>query len=341
MQDLPVLIENEAQLDDLLSRPSPALIEMMKGLEGDLLVLGASGKIGPSLAAMAARAIQAAGGKQRVLAVSRHPAKALAALGIETIACDLLDFAKVQALPRVPNVIFMVGRKFGSTGSEETTWATNILSAYHAAHHFRGARVVAFSTGCVYPVMHLTSGGATEETRPDPVGEYATSCLGRERIFDYYAKTAGLRVLHFRLNYAVELRYGVLVDVASAVWRGAPVDLTTGYANVIWQGDVNEVALRSLELAAAPAAALNVTGPETVSIRDVALEFGRLLGKEPVLRGEENGRGYLSNARRALTRFGYPSVPTGTMMRWIAHWLQHGGGLLGKPTHFEAQDGKY
>jgi nucleoside-diphosphate-sugar epimerase len=235
----------------------------------------------------------------------------------------------------------MVGRKFGSSGAESMTWAVNVMAAHNVAQCFTRSRITAFSTSCVYPVIDVKTGGATEDTPPDPVGEYAMSCLGRERMFDYFADNKGARVVHARLSYAVEMRYGVLRDVADRVWKGEPVDVTTGFANVIWQGDACSHILRSLELASSPAKILNVTGPETFSIRDVARRFGRLMGKTPVISGEENGLGYLSNACLANRLFGNPTVPLGAVIEWVAHWVKRGGESLGKPTHFEAQDGKY
>jgi len=341
MQNLPDVIDSVQQLDEILSRPSDALVRFMGELAGDVMILGAGGKIGPTMARMAKRAVDAAGVDKNVVAVDVVDLPDLAAAGVETHACDMLDQAAVDALPKVENIIYMVGRKFGSTGSEHLTWAINVIVPYHVARAFTGSRIVAFSTGCVYPVMDLFTGGATEDTPPDPVGEYAQSCLGRERMFDYFAETAGERVVQLRLNYSVELRYGVLVDVAARVFRGEPVDVTTGFANVIWQGDACEQVLRSLALAASPAAVLNVTGPETFSIRQVALQFGKLMNKPVAFTGEENGRGYLSNAAKANSLFGNPSVPLGTIIRWIAHWVAIGGANVGKPTHFETQDGKY
>lgn len=333
-------ITTVAQLEDRLTSPSESLIRMMRRLEGDLMLLGAGGKMGPTLAVMAKRAAEAAGVKKKIFAVARSPLPALAKQGIETLLCDLLDLDAVRRLPQVANLVYMVGRKFGSTGAEPATWAVNVVAAYHVARTFSQSRIAAFSTGCVYPVMDLRTGGATEATPPAPVGEYAMSCLGRERMFDIFAER-GARVVHIRLNYAVELRYGVLVDIALNVLQGKPVDVTTGYANVIWQGDACDQILRSLEIAASPAAVLNVTGPETFSIRAVAQEFGRLLGTTPVFTGEENGRGYLSNASRANALFGNPAVPLGRILAWIAHWIKNGGEIHGKPTHFETQDGKY
>jgi len=341
MQSLPSEIATAEELDDLLSRPSEALIEMIARLDGDIMILGAGGKMGPTLARMASRAIERARVHKQVIAVGRRPMPDLEKRGIQTIACDLLDLEAVRRLPRAENVVYMVGRKFGSTGAEAMTWAANVIAAHHAASVFAGSRIAAFSTGNVYPLLDVATGGATEETPLDPVGEYAQSCVGRERVFDYFSQTAGTRVIHIRLNYAVEMRYGVLADIAAKVWRGEAVDVATGYANVIWQGDACDHALRSLELAASPSRALNVTGPEIISVRETAREFGRLFGKEARITGKENGRAYLSNPSRAISLFGPPSVPLSQMMQWTARWMMRGGESLGKPTHFETQDGRY
>ena len=341
MNALPERIDTVAELEEVLSRPSEALIEFVSQLDGDIMVLGAGGKIGPTMARTARRAVDAAGGGKDVIAVDVAPLAALEQAGIRTIACDLLDLAAVQGLPRVENIIFMAGRKFGSTGGEHLTWAINVVVPYHVASTFTESRLAVFSTGCVYPVTHVFTGGATEATPPDPVGEYSMSCLGRERMFDYASRTLGEKVVQVRLNYAVDLRYGVLFDVGSKVLNGEPVDLTTGFANVIWQGDACNQIIQGLALADSPPALLNVTGPETFSIRQVALRFGELLGREAVVSGQENGRGYLSNASRANRLFGNPSVPLGQLIEWTAHWLEIGGEDLGKPTHFETQDGKY
>jgi nucleoside-diphosphate-sugar epimerase len=341
MNDLPETIRDEAALDDLLSRPSPALVEFAAGLEGDVLVLGAGGKIGPTLARMACRALAEAGAPGEVIAVARRPLPDLAAAGVRTLECDLLDPDAVAALPRAANVVFMAGRKFGSTGDEAATWAANVLVPYHVARVLAASRVAVFSTGCVYPLVPVAEGGATEETPPGPVGEYSMSCLGRERVFDYVSRAAGLRAVHLRLNYAVELRYGVLVDVAQRVLAGRPVDLTTAWANVIWQGDACDWALRSLALASSPPAVLNVTGPETVSIRDLAGAFGRLFGVPVRFTGSDSGRAYLSDASLARAQFGPPRVPLERIIQWTADWLGRGGRTLEKPTHFEVQDGRF
>lgn len=341
MRDLPDTIKTVDELDDILSRPSEALVDYVRGLDGDIMVVGAGGKIGPTMARMAKRAVDAAGVAKDVLAVDVVPLPELEALGIRSVACDMLDQAAVDALPSARNVVYMVGRKFGSSGQESLTWAINCIVAYHAARKLQGSRVSAFSTGCVYPVMHINTGGATESTPSGPVGEYAMSCLGRERMFDHFADNGKEEVVHVRLNYSVECRYGVLFDVATNVWNGQPVDVTTGYANVIWQGDACDQVLRSFDYATSPATVLNVTGPELFSIRQAATRFGELFGKEPAFAGEENGFGYVSNASKANALFGNPSVPLDRVIQWIAGWIQLGGESLGKPTHFETQDGKY
>ena len=337
----PDTIDTVEQLDEVLSRPSKALVQFMRKIEGDILILGAGGKIGPSLARLAKRAVDEAGSNIAVTAVDLMPLPALRPLGIRTIACDLLDPKAVNALPDSPNVIFMAGRKFGSTGGEHMTWAINVMVPHNVARIFTRSRIAVFSTGCVYPLMDVKTGGATEKTPPEPVGEYAQSCLGRERMFEYFSRVAGERVVQIRLNYSVELRYGVLFDVGWKIRNGEPVDVTTGHANVIWQGDACSQILRSLDLASTPPAALNVTGPETISIRETAHTFGRLLKKKVRIVGRENGKGYLSNASKAARLYGKPSVPPRRVIELIAHWLRIGGETLGKPTHFEVQNGKY
>ena len=341
MADWPDVIRTEEELDEVQSRPSPALVEFMKTLQGDLLVLGAGGKVGPTLARMARRAIVAAGVAKEVLAVGRHPLEALRRDGIRTIECDFMDLGAVERLPKIENVIYMAGRKFGSTGDEPTTWAANCILPYHVARTFTGSRIAAFSTGNVYPLVEVAGGPATEETPPGPIGEYSMSCLGRERMFDYISKTTGEKVVHLRLSYAVELRYGVLVDIATKVWKEQPVDVSVGWANLIWQGDSCDHSIRSLSVASSPPAILNITGPVVVSVREMAETFGRLLGKTPVLTGRETGWAFVSSAARATALFGPPRVTVERMARWIAHWVRMGGRNLGKPTHFEVKDGKY
>jgi len=334
----------EAALEALLSTPAPAVVELMRRLEGDLLILGVAGKMGVTLALQAVRAAREAGVRKRVVGVARFSQagvrEQLEAGGVETIACDLLEAADVARLPRLANVIFMAGRKFGTAGDEALTWAMNTGVAMLVGEQFAASRIVVFSTGCVYPLRLAEQGGADETTPPAPVGEYAQSCLGRERIFQAFSQRRGTRVCLFRLNYALDLRYGVLHDLAQTILAGQPVDLGVSHFNAIWQGDANAQALLALELAASPAAVLNVTGPETVCVRETALALGRLLGREVSFRGTP-GQAYLSDARVALARFGPPRVPVATLIRWQAVWLLTGGRSLGKPTHFDVSNGQF
>jgi len=294
---------------------------------------------------MARRALEEAGREAVVYGVSRFSQpglrEALEREGIRTIACDLLDREAVGRLPEAPNVIFMAGMKFGTTGAEATTWAQNVWLPSLVAERFRESRIVVFSSGNVYPLRPIAQGGATEATPPEPIGEYAQSVLGRERIFEYFSLRYGTPVLLFRLNYAVELRYGVVLDVAQRLWAGEPIDLTMGQVNVIWQGDANAYALRCLPLASSPPRILNVTGPETISIRYLAIRLGELLGKEPRFVGEEADTALLSNAALAHGLFGYPTVPLEVILRWVAHWVRIGGPTLNKPTHYEVRDGRF
>jgi len=342
---LPDSITTEEQLDELLSTPAEALIELMRRLDGDLLILGIGGKIGHSVGAAAVRAIQQAGAKKTVYGVDSFPAPGgrdlIERLGITPITCDLLDRAAVAKLPRVDNVIFMAGRKFGTTEEEELTWAINALVPANAADHFTRSRTVVFSTGCVYPFVAPETGGCTEDEPPAPIGEYAQSCLARERVFQYYSKANGTPVCLFRLNYSIDLRYGVLHDIARPVWAGEAVDVTVPCFNAIWQGDVANQALLSLELCESPASVMNVTGPGMISVRQVAEEFGRLMNKPVMFCGEEGPVAYLASAAKAAARFGYPRVPLAHMVRWTAQWIMAGGRSLGKPTHFEVSTGRY
>ena len=345
MMNAPERIADTAQLEELLSVPSAELVAMMKRLDGDLMILGIAGKMGVTMGRLALRAIREAGVSKRVIGVARfsHPEERekLRSWGVETIACDLLDREAVRQLPRVRNVIFMAGRKFGTAGSEAQTWAMNTLAPAYVAEHFRDSRIVAFSTGCVYPLVDAASGGCTEETAPAPVGEYSQSCLGRERIFQYHSEKYGTPVLLFRLNYSVDLRYGVLHDIARRIWEGKPVENTVGHFNVIWQGDANRCALRALELTASPPAILNVTGPEIASVEETARELGRLMGKAVTFTGRPGGRCYLNDATKMFRRFGKPTVPLAQLIRWQADWIASGGESIGKPTHFEVNDGKF
>ncbi len=342
---LPRSVSSEEELEELLSRPTPDLVELARRLPGDLLVLGAGGKMGPSLCRMARRAWDEAGNRARVVAVSRFTSpqarRLLDESGVETIACDLFDDEAVRRLPDAPNVVYLVGVKFGTTGNESRTWAANTVVAGQVAQKYRHARLVALSTGNVYPLVPVQSGGCRETDPPGPVGEYAWSCLGRERVFHFYSERYGTPCCLVRLNYAVELRYGVLLDLAQRVWNQQPVDLRMGYVNVIWQGDANRMILRCLEAVETPPAVMNVTGPETLSVRELTLQLGRLLEREPVLEGTEEETALLNNASRAAQRFGPPTVPVETVLQWVADWVRRGGRTLGKPTHFQVRDGRF
>jgi nucleoside-diphosphate-sugar epimerase len=339
------VIRTEEELDDLLSRPNQADIDAMRTLDGDLMLLGVAGKMGPTLALRAKRAIEAAGVKKRIIGVSRfssQPArKLLEDAGIETIEADLLDFVKVATLPDVANIIYLAGRKFGSTGDSSLTWAMNVRVPTAVCERFKESRIVAFSSGNVYPFLPVVSGGATETTPLDPKGEYAQSVLGRERIFEFFSNRYGTKCMLLRLNYAVELRYGVLLDIGTAVFERRPIDLSMGAANVIWQGDANSVCLRSFPLCKSPASVLNLTGPETLSVRAIANRFAEHFGVVPELVGEESPNALLNNAGRCHRLFGYPSVTPDELIDWTAEWIQSGGPTLNKPTHFETRDGKF
>ena len=345
MTPWPETISNETELEEVLSRPYPELVEMMKRLDGDITILGVAGKMGVTLAMAAQRAIQAARVDKKVTGVARfsdNTARAkLEQAGIGTISCDLLDRDALEQLPQAKNVIYMAGRKFGTQGDPELTWALNVYMPGIVARHFSSSRIVAFSTGCVYPLVPASSGGSVEEDPPDPVGEYSQSCLGRERIFEHFSKINATPVCLFRLNYAIDLRYGVLYDIGRKVWTGEPVDVNVAHFNVIWQGDANNQALLSLEHCGRPASILNVTGPELLSTRQVALQFGELMRKDVTFRGEESPTAYLNNAAKAAGHFGRPRVQVQQMLRWTAQWIEQGGRSLNKPTNFEVSDGQY
>jgi len=336
---------NEQYLDELLSTPSQALIEDIKKLDGDIMILGAGGKVGPTLSIMAKRAADAAGTGKRVIAVSRFSDPIVVSVlkenGVEMISADLTDPEQVKRLPKVKNIIYMLGRKFGTSGNACDTWMINVGVPAQVTQHFADARYVVFSTGNVYPLSPVSGCGSRETDAVGPVGEYAMTSLGRERIFEHAAKNYGAKVLIYRLNYAVDLRYGVLCDVAANILNGNPISVRTPCFNCVWQGYANEVAIRSLLLADNPVEYLNVTGPETVSVRDAAEKLGKLLGREPVFEGEETDIALLSNAGKCVKHFGYPSVGVDQMIEWQAEWLKAGGRLLGKPTHFEERKGNF
>jgi nucleoside-diphosphate-sugar epimerase len=341
----------DAELEARLSEPSPAVAAALAAAPGDVVVLGAGGKMGPTLARLVRRALDGEAGPvpdgrtRRVLAVSRWhdegAERALADVGVETVRADLTVRRDVEQLPDAPNVISMAGQKFGTRGDPSTTWAMNVVAPVLCAERYASSRVVAFSTGNVYPLTPVARGGARESDPVTPAGEYAASCVGRERVFEHFSRARGTRVAIFRLNYAVDLRYGVLVDVALRVRRGEPVDVTMGHVNVIWQGDANRAAVECLAHAAAPPFVVNVTGPEVLSVREAAQELGRLLEREPAFTGAEAPDALLSDTARMRERLAPPEVPAAQLLRWVAHWVAHGGTQLGKPTKFEVRDGSY
>jgi len=337
--------QNERELEDLLSRPNKADVECAQRISGDVMILGAGGKMGPSLARRVKRAFEAAHAGGRVVAVSRfsdsQTRMELAQDGIEPICCDLLDARQIMQLPRCQNVLFLAGRKFGSTGRSDLTWAINTIVPARVAEQLSASRVVVFSTGNVYPFVPPGSRGSVETDTPDPVGEYAQSCLGRERVFEYFSRDHGLSCLIFRLNYAVDLRYGVLVDIARRVYAGEPVEIAVPFLNAIWQGDANSYAFRSLELCQSPPRLLNVTGPEKVSVRSVAEFFAGRFHKPARFDGESGGGALLSDASLCHRLLGPPEISLETVMEWVARWIEVGGATLDKPTHFEITDGRY
>lgn len=339
-------IRNVQQLEDELSRPTQGVLDTLASLDGDFLVLGAGGKMGPTLSRMVRRGLDVIGQKERrVIAVSRFSSatvmRGLQQHGVETIACDLMDRAAVSALPDAQNVIFMAGQKFGTSDAPELTWVMNTLVPAIAAERFAKSRIVAFSTGCVYSLVPANGPGSNERDAMSPPGEYANSCVGRERVITHFAKQNGTRTLLFRLCYAIDLRYGVLCDVASSVAQGKPVDVTMAAANVIWQGDANARAIQSLVHTASPPIALNVTGIERVPIRWLAQRFGTLLGREPIFVGHESDTAWLWDAKRSYELFGPPTVSLEEMIEATTAWMQNSGQTLGKPTHFQSIDGRF
>jgi nucleoside-diphosphate-sugar epimerase len=331
-----------AHLEEVMTTPTPALIADLEKAPGDIIVLGVGGKMGPTLARMAKRAAP----KRRVVGVARFSEKGLReqllAQGIECIEADLLDRNQVEALPKMPNVIFMAGRKFGSTGHEDLTWAMNAYVPALVAEAFAGSRIVAFSTGNVYPWVNVAQGGATEATPAmPPSGTYANSCVARENIFQYFSRTRKTPGRIIRLNYAIDMRYGVLHDIATRVKEGKTIDLAAGHVNVIWQGDANAMVLRSLANCTVPSSPLNISGPEHISTRWLATELGRRLGKAPVFEGVEASQGWLVNSAEAMKLYGYPTVPLARLIDWVADWVARDMTSLGKETHYDSRDGTF
>jgi nucleoside-diphosphate-sugar epimerase len=342
---LPDRVAGEAQLEELLSRPSAADVAFARTLTGDVLLLGAGGKMGPSLARRVRRALDAAGSKHRVVAASRFSdpsaARALEDAGIAALRCDLLDADAVARLPDAPDVLYLAGRKFGSQDRPDLTWAQNAIVPALVGRRFASSRVVVFSSGNVYAPVGASSRGASEDDPVGPVGEYAQSVLARERVFEYFARERGTPVLLLRLFYAVDLRYGTLVDIARAVFEGRPVDVSVGRVNAIWQGDANSYALRALALCASPARPLVVTGPAPVGVREAAERFAARFGRPARFAGQEGADALLGDAARCVAALGPPEVTLDQLVLWTADWVARGGRDLGKPTHFEATDGRY
>jgi len=338
-------IESEEQLELVLSEPSEELVGLLRKIEGDIMILGIGGKIGPSLGRTAVRAVERSGRGRSVFGVSRFSdsdaKRKIQDAGIEAIECDLLDETLVGDLPKARNIIFMAGRKFGTTGNEDTTWALNVLVPAHVARAFPKSRIVVFSTGCVYPLVEPWGGGCRESDSTEPVGEYASSCLGRERVFEYYGRQNGTESAILRLNYAIDLRYGVLYDIASRVWKGERIPLSVPYVNVIWQGDVNNLALRALSVCSHPPLVLNITGPHVLSVRTVAKSFGELFGKEPLFEATGSDHSLLSDASKVAKLLPFSPVSVDQMIEWTAAWIKAGRRSLGKPTHFESSDGRF
>jgi hypothetical protein len=339
--NLPDKILDIAALDDLLCRPSQALIDDLRKVDGDIMILGVAGKMGPTLAGLAKAALP----DRRIIGVARFSDADvkdwLQARGIETLHCDLLDEAAIRALPKIQNIVFMAGRKFGAEGDLSLTWAMNAHVPALVAQTFATSRIVAFSTGCVYPFVPVHGKGAGEDVALDPPGEYAQSCVGRERMFEYFSKKFSTPGRLFRLNYAIDMRYGVLHDIATKVLQGTPIDVSLGHVNFIWQGDASAQALRCLAYCETPTSPINVSGHEILAVRDLAAKFGRRFGREPVIVGKEEPTAWLTDTSQAVKLFGLPIVDTDQLVRWTADWVSRSMPSLGKPTKYEVRDGRY
>ena len=339
--NLPDTIPDIAALDDLLCRPSQALIDDLQKVDGDIMILGVAGKMGPTLAGLAKAALP----DRRVIGVARFSDAGvkdwLQARGIEALNCDLLDETAIKALPKVQNIVFMAGRKFGAEGDLSLTWAMNAHVPALVAQAFAGSRIVAFSTGCVYPFVPVDGKGADESVPPNPPGEYAQSCVGRERMFEYFSRKFSTPGRLFRLNYAIDMRYGVLHDIATKVLQGKPIDVSLGHVNFIWQGDASAQALRCLAHCDTPTSPINVSGHEIMAVRDLAAKFGAWLGREPVIVGNEEPTAWLTDTSQSVKLFGLPIVDTDQLIAWTANWVSRAMPSLGKPTKYEVRDGRY
>jgi nucleoside-diphosphate-sugar epimerase len=344
-QTFPSSIQSVDQLDELLSEPTAGLLADLKQLPGDFMVLGVGGKMGPTLARMIRRGLDQLGRRDKVIGVARCSTRdlpqELEKHGVQTVPCDLLDRNSLAKLPEAPNIIFMAGQKFGTATGPELTWAMNTLVPANVAERFPKSKIVVFSTGCVYPLSPTTGTGSREEDPLGPPGDYANSCVGRERIFTHFSKKNGTPIAVFRLNYAVELRYGVLVDLAQKIWHDQEIDVAMGHVNLIWQRDANAQAIQCLAHAASPPFILNVTGAEKLLVRDLAIRLGKLMGKPAKIVGQEAPTAWLSDAGKSVKLFGHPTVSIDQTLVWVADWVKRGGATLNKPTHFEVRDGTF
>jgi nucleoside-diphosphate-sugar epimerase len=338
---LPEMIPDIGALDDLLCRPSQALIDDLNKVDGDIMILGVAGKMGPTLAGLAKAALPG----RRVIGVARFSEPGskewLQGRGVETVACNLLDETAIKALPKAQNIVFMAGRKFGAEGDLSLTWAMNAHVPALVAQAFRESRIVAFSTGCVYPFVPVDGQGADETLQPNPPGEYAQSCVGRERMFEYFSRQFSTPGRLFRLNYAIDMRYGVLHDIATKILGGKPIDVSLGHVNFIWQGDASSQALRCLAHCDTPTSPINVSGPEILAVRDLAAKLGARLGREPIIVGKEEPTAWLTDTSQAVKLFGLPIADTGQLIKWTADWVARSMPSLGKPTKYEVRDGRY
>jgi nucleoside-diphosphate-sugar epimerase len=338
-------IETEQQLEELLTRPGPQLCDFIRNVSSPLLVLGAGGKMGPTLAVLARRAAVTAGHELDVIAVSRFSDGRMRSWledqGVRTRSCDLFNRDAVRQLPEAQNILYLVGLKFGTARNPASTWAVNTVVPSRVLERYSGARFVALSTGNVYPFTSVKGGGALEEDSLTPVGEYANAAVARERIFEFHSREDGTAAVLLRLSYAVELRYGVLVDIAERVFAGGDIHLGNGWFNCIWQGDANDMAIRSLALAETPPSSWNLCLPQPYSVREIAGQLGELMGRKPRFIGVEADTALLANSKRICERLGTPPVSMDRMLPWIGAWVARGGRSLGKPTHFEVRDGKY